>query len=77
MLLHEEFKMDSVPTYDDLLVLWKVEDATMKEKFTNHDHLIDLASNLDRWEMVAILLRIPHSEIESIKILRDIGVQRI
>ena len=69
--------MASVPTYDDLLVLWKVEDATMNEKFINHDHLIDLASNLDRWEMVAILLQIPNSEIESIKMLRDIGVQRI
>lgn len=69
--------MDSVPTYDDLLVLWKVDDTTMKEKFTSHDHLIDLASNLDRWEMIAILLQIPNSEIESIKMVRDVGVQRI
>ena len=67
-----------LPTYDDLHIRWNVGGALMKETFIN-DHLIDLASSLDtiRWEMFAIHLRIPSSEIESIKMQRDVSVQTI
>ena len=66
----------AVPTYEDLLTQWKMDSAIMEQEF-NDKHFMDFASKLDRWEMLAKSLRIPNSEIESIKDKGGFELQRI
>ena len=66
----------AVPTYEELLTQWKI-DSTILEQVFNDNHFINFASKLDRWEMLAKSLRIPNSEIESIKDKGGLELQRI
>ena len=66
----------AVPTYDELLTQWKIDNTILEQVF-NDNHFIDFASKLDRWEMLAKSLRIPNSEIESIKDKGGLELQRI
>ena len=46
------------------------------EQPVDYDHLLELASKLDEWELLAKYLKIPNSQIEVIK-SHGVGVQRI
>ena len=55
----------AVPSYEELLTRWKIASSTVEQSFSDI-HILDFATKLDRWEMLAKFLRIPNSEIESI-----------
>ena len=67
----------AVPTYDKLLERCKVTEGSINmEKPVDDDHLKEVASKLDEWELLAKYLNIPNSQIEDLKSHRT-GVQRI
>lgn len=66
----------AVPTYEELLRQWEIGNTAMEQEFDDN-HLMDFASKLDRWEMLAKSLRVPNSEIETIKDEGGVQLQRI
>ena len=59
-----------------LLTQWKINSGVMEMEFDDN-HFVDFASKLDKWEMLAKSLKIPNSEIESIKNEGGMQLQRI
>ena len=55
-----------VPTYEDLLLRYEVDNFCMKQTFRD-EHLVEVGSQLDKWETLAWHIEIPTSEIENIK----------
>ena len=55
-----------VPTYEDLLLRYEVDNFCMKQTFRD-EHLVEVGSQLDKWETLAWHIGIPTSEIENIK----------
>ena len=56
----------AVPTYEELLAHCNVDGSLMDQTFSNN-HLMELGSQLDEWEKLALSFQIPSSEIEDIK----------
>ena len=66
----------AVPSYDELLARWNVENSIMQQTCSDH-HLRELSLTLDRWETLAKFLMIPASETGDIKRLGDVGTQGV
>ena len=66
----------AVPTYEDLLKRNNIDNVVMEQEFSD-SHVMEFASKLGRWEMLAKSLKIPDSEIEAIKDGRELELQRI
>ena len=65
----------AVPTYEELLAHCNVDSSLMEQTFSD-DYLMRFASKLEKWETLALSLRLPSTEIESIKSSGDIEMQR-
>ena len=65
----------AVPTYEELLLHCNADSSLMEQTFSD-DHLMEFTSQLDKWESLAVSLRLPSPEIESIKKTGDIEIQR-
>ena len=68
----------AVPSYEELLIHWKINNTIMEQEFSD-SHIVDFASKIDKWEMLAKSLKIPNSEIENIedKHKGDLELQRV
>ena len=69
-------KKMAVPSYEELLTQWKIDSASVEQTFSDY-RVMEFASKLDRWEMLAKSLKIPNSEIESIGDKGTAELQRI
>jgi hypothetical protein len=56
----------AVPSLEELLTRWKIDSCTLEQPISN-DHILDFATKLDGWEMLAKFVKIPTSKIDSIK----------
>ena len=56
----------AVPSFEELLIQWKIDGSTLEEPFSN-SHILDFATKLDGWEILANFVGIPPSNIDSIK----------
>jgi hypothetical protein len=57
----------AVPSFEELLTLWKIDSSTLEQPFGD-DHILDFATKrLDEREMLAKSVKIPASEIDTIK----------
>ena len=65
----------AVPTYEELLAHCNVDNSLMEQTFSD-DHLMEFTSQLDKWETLALSLRLPSPEIENIRSAGDIEMQR-
>ena len=65
----------AVPTYEELLAHCNVDSSLMGQTFSD-DHLMEFSSQLEKWESLALSLRLPSTEIENIKGAGDIEMQR-
>ena len=65
----------AVPSYEDLLARHKVNSSLMQQTISD-DHLTELASRLDKWETLARSLRLSSTDIENVKSLGDVEIQR-
>ena len=66
----------AVPTYDELLAHYEVENSIMKWAFDNK-HLREFSLTLDTWENLARFLGMPTPDITNIKSQGDMEEQRI
>lgn len=66
----------AVPSYENLSTRWKIDSSIMKQEFSG-SHIMDLASKIDKWELLAKSLEIPNPEIERIKNEPGLELQRI
>ena len=66
----------AVPTYDELLARYDMENSIMKQSF-NNEHLREFSLTLDTWEKLARFLGMPSPDIENIKTQGDAEEQRI
>ena len=66
----------AVPTYDELLARYDMENSTMKQTFDD-EHLREFSLTLDTWEKLARFLGIPSPDIANIKSQGDAEEQRI
>ena len=64
----------ALPTYDELLTQYGVENFEMKQRF-EEKHITKLSLKISRWEIIAKTLQIPTPEIERIKHNGDEAVQ--
>ena len=65
----------AVPSYEELLARHEVDSSVMEQTFSD-DHLMKFARQLDKWEILASSLKLPNTDIESIKSTGGIEVQR-
>ena len=65
----------AIPTYEELLVYCNVDTSLMEQTFSD-DHLVEFGSQLDKWETLALSLRLPSPEIEKIRNSGDVKIQR-
>ena len=65
----------AIPTYEELLVYCNVDTSLMEQTFSD-DHLVEFGSQLDKWETLALSLRLPSPEIEKIRNSDDVEIQR-
>ena len=65
----------AVPTYKELLAHCNVDNSLMEQTFSD-DHVMEISSQLDKWEALALTLRLPSTEIENIKNSGDVEMQR-
>jgi hypothetical protein len=56
----------AVPSFEELLTRWKIDSSALEQSFSD-DHILDFATKLDGWEILAKFVRVPNSEIDSIK----------
>ena len=56
----------AVPSFEELLIRWKIDGSTLEEPFSD-GHILDFATKLDGWEMLAKFVGIPTAEIDTVK----------
>jgi hypothetical protein len=56
----------AVPSFEELLSRWKIDSSTLKQPFSDV-HILDFATKLDGWEILAKSVKIPTSEIDTIE----------
>ena len=66
----------AVPTYDELLARYDMENSIMKQTFDDR-HLREFSLTLDTWEKLARFLEFPSQDIANIKSHGDAEEQRI
>lgn len=66
----------AVPTYDQLLAHYEVEEAIMKSTFNSED-LRQFSLSLDTWERLARFIALPGPDIANIKSQGDTEEQRM
>ena len=56
----------AVPSFEELLTRWKIDNSTLQQPFSD-DHGRNFGAKLDGWELLATFVGIPTSEIDNIK----------
>ena len=56
----------AVPSFEELLTRWGINSSTVEQPFSD-GHILDFATKLDGWEILANFVGIPPSKIDSIK----------
>ena len=65
----------AVPTYEELLAQYNVDSSLMEQTFSD-DHLMEFGLQLEKWEKLALSLKFPDPEFETVKNSGDIEMQR-
>ena len=56
----------AIPSFEELVTRWEINSSTLEQPFSD-GHILDFATKLDGWEMLAKFVGIPPSKIDSIK----------